>query len=51
MAAGGPLDILVNNAGVVSGRPLLELPDEKIEASFAVGVNASMDEFQGHGPH
>jgi len=35
-AAGGPVDVLVNNAGVVSGRPLLELPDEKIEATFAV---------------
>jgi all-trans-retinol dehydrogenase (NAD+) len=26
----GPLDILINNAGIVSGRPLLETPDEKI---------------------
>lgn len=37
-AAGGPVDVLVNNAGVVSGRPLLELPDEKIEATFAVNT-------------
>jgi all-trans-retinol dehydrogenase (NAD+) len=37
-AAAGPVDVLVNNAGVVSGRPLLELPDEKIEATFAVNV-------------
>jgi all-trans-retinol dehydrogenase (NAD+) len=34
------VDILVNNAGVVSGRPLLELPDENIERSFAVNVLA-----------
>jgi all-trans-retinol dehydrogenase (NAD+) len=38
MAAGGPVDVLVNNAGVVSGRPLLELPDEKIEATFAINT-------------
>jgi all-trans-retinol dehydrogenase (NAD+) len=38
MAAAGPVDVLVNNAGVVSGRPLLELPDEKIEATFAVNT-------------
>jgi all-trans-retinol dehydrogenase (NAD+) len=37
-AAGGPVDILVNDAGVVSGRPLLELPDEKIEATFATNT-------------
>ena len=35
-AAGGPVDILVNNAGVVNGRPLLELPDEAIESTFAI---------------
>jgi all-trans-retinol dehydrogenase (NAD+) len=40
IAAGGPVDILVNNAGVVSGRPLLELPDEKIEATFAINTLA-----------
>jgi all-trans-retinol dehydrogenase (NAD+) len=39
-AAVGPVDILVNNAGVVSGRDFLELPDEKIEATFAVNVLA-----------
>lgn len=38
LAWGGPVDVLVNNAGVVSGRPLLELPDEKIEATFAVNT-------------
>jgi all-trans-retinol dehydrogenase (NAD+) len=38
VAAGGPVDVLVNNAGVVSGRPLLELPDEKIEATFAINA-------------
>ena len=39
-AAGGPVEILINNAGVVSGRPLLEIPDEKIEATFTVNVLA-----------
>jgi all-trans-retinol dehydrogenase (NAD+) len=38
MAAGGPVDILINNAGVVSGRSLLELPDDKIQATFAVNT-------------
>ncbi len=38
LAAGGPVDVLVNNAGVVSGRALLEIPDEKIEATFAVNT-------------
>lgn len=32
----GPIDILINSAGVVSGKPLLEIPDEAIEQSFAV---------------
>lgn len=36
----GPIDILVNNAGVVSGQPLLDLPDEKIEQTFKVNVLA-----------
>jgi all-trans-retinol dehydrogenase (NAD+) len=36
----GPVDILVNNAGVVSGRPLLELPDERIELAFRVNALA-----------
>ena len=34
----GPVDIVVNNAGIVSGRRLLDIPDERIEAVF--GVNA-----------
>lgn len=34
----GPIDILVNNAGIVSGRHLLDLPDEKIEATFRVNA-------------
>jgi all-trans-retinol dehydrogenase (NAD+) len=37
-AAVGPVDILINNAGVVSGARLLEVPDEKIEATFAVNT-------------
>ncbi len=37
-AAVGPVDILINNAGIVSGRPLLEIPDDRIEASFAVNA-------------
>ena len=37
-AAAGPVDILINNAGVVSGRSLLDIPDEKIEATFAVNT-------------
>lgn len=40
VAAGGPVDILVNNAGVVSGKDFLELPDEKIQATFDVNVLA-----------
>jgi len=39
-AAGGPVDILINNAGVVSGNDFLDLPDEKIEATFAINVMA-----------
>ena len=34
----GPLDILVNNAGVVSGLPLLDIPDEKIIRTINVNV-------------
>jgi short-subunit dehydrogenase len=37
-AAAGPIDILINNAGVVSGRALLDIPDEKIETTFAVNT-------------
>ena len=35
-----PIDVLINNAGVVSGKSLLEIPDEKIERSFAVNTLA-----------
>ena len=37
-AAGGPVDIVINNAGVVSGQALLDIPDEKIEATFAINT-------------
>jgi len=40
LAAQGAVDILVNNAGVVSGKPLLELPDEHIERTFRVNTLA-----------
>ena len=36
----GPVDILINNAGVISGKPLLEIPDEHIERTFAVNTLA-----------
>jgi all-trans-retinol dehydrogenase (NAD+) len=36
----GPVDIVVNNAGIVSGRRLLDIPDERIEAVFGVNVLA-----------
>lgn len=36
----GPVDILVNNTGIVSGRPLMDLPDEKIEAVIRVNTLA-----------
>ena len=36
----GEVDVLVNNAGVVSGRYLVDLPDEKIEQTFAVNTLA-----------
>lgn len=36
----GDVDVLVNNAGIVSGRPLLEIPDEQIEKTFAVNTLA-----------
>ncbi len=39
-AASRGVDILINNAGIVSGRPLLETPDEMIEATFAVNTLA-----------
>jgi all-trans-retinol dehydrogenase (NAD+) len=37
-AAAGPVDILINNAGVVSGKRFLEIPDDKIEATFQVNT-------------
>lgn len=39
-AASIPVDILVNNAGIVTGRHLLDLTDEQIQATFAVNVLA-----------
>ena len=39
-AAAGDVDVLVNNAGIVSGKPLLDLPDEQIERTFAVNTLA-----------
>ena len=36
----GKVDILINNAGIVSGRRLMEIPDEKIEAVFGVNTLA-----------
>ena len=36
----GPVDILVNNAGIVSGKSILEIEDEKIEATFGVNTLA-----------
>jgi all-trans-retinol dehydrogenase (NAD+) len=36
----GEVDVLVNNAGIVSGRYLVDLPDEKIERTFAVNTLA-----------
>jgi all-trans-retinol dehydrogenase (NAD+) len=35
-----PIDVLINNAGVVSGKSLLEIPDESIERTFAVNTLA-----------
>ena len=36
----GKVDILVNNAGIVSGRRLMDTPDEKIESVMGVNVLA-----------
>ncbi|MDP8939596.1 MAG: SDR family oxidoreductase [Actinomycetota bacterium] len=36
----GKVDILINNAGIVSGRRLMDLSDEKIEAVIGVNVLA-----------
>jgi all-trans-retinol dehydrogenase (NAD+) len=38
VAAAGTVDILINNAGIVSGKRFLELPDEQIEATFAINT-------------
>lgn len=38
IAAAGPVDILINNAGIVSGKSLLEIADEKIEATFQINT-------------
>jgi all-trans-retinol dehydrogenase (NAD+) len=35
-----PVHVLINNAGVVSGKSFLELPDDKIEQTFAVNTLA-----------
>ncbi len=40
LEAYGHVDVLINNAGIVSGRPLLEIPDENIERTFAVNTLA-----------
>jgi len=37
-AEAGPVDLVVNNAGVVSGKTLLETPDEKILSTFSVNT-------------
>lgn len=39
-AAGGPCTILVNNAGIVTGKTLLESPDELMELSMRVNAHA-----------
>jgi all-trans-retinol dehydrogenase (NAD+) len=39
-AEAGPIDLLVNNAGVVSGKTLLETPDDKIVRTFEVNTLA-----------
>jgi all-trans-retinol dehydrogenase (NAD+) len=36
----GPPDILINNAGIVSGKPMLETPDDLIEKTMRVNVLA-----------
>jgi all-trans-retinol dehydrogenase (NAD+) len=35
-SSAGDVDVLVNNAGIVNGKPLLDLPDDEIERTFAV---------------
>jgi len=36
----GDIDILINNAGIVTGRKLLDSPDEMIEATMNININA-----------
>jgi all-trans-retinol dehydrogenase (NAD+) len=36
----GPVDVLVNNAGIVSGKPFLETPDEKMMQTMGVNILA-----------
>ncbi len=36
----GAVDVLINNAGIVSGKSILEIPDEKIELTFGVNTMA-----------
>ena len=36
----GDIDILVNNAGIVTGRTLLDCPDQLIEKTMEVNINA-----------
>ncbi|GIY31556.1 hypothetical protein CEXT_580671 [Caerostris extrusa] len=36
----GKVDILVNNAGIVTGKKLLDCPDEKIKKTFEVNAMA-----------
>lgn len=38
LSGDGSVDILVNNAGIVSGKKLLETPDEKIEKTLQVNT-------------
>jgi len=40
IAAAGPVDLLINNAGIVSGQDFLDLPDDRIAATFDVNVLA-----------
>ena len=35
-----PVDILINNAGVVSGKSLLDIPDEQIRKSLEVNIHS-----------
>jgi all-trans-retinol dehydrogenase (NAD+) len=34
----GPVDILINNAGIVSGSPVLDLPDEKVVKTININI-------------